>query len=339
MLTEQADACAAMGSPMYADLLLRIRDDVADAGPFAAVLAGHEDDPGPSALGLRLLGSVHRLVLERRAGALGVFYPSVGGTWEPEGCWAALRDLAEAEPGTIREWLDHPPQTNEVGRASALYGGLLQLSGDLPVRLREIGSSGGLNLRCDRFGYRDERGTAYGDPDSPLVLAGAWGGRTLTRREVTVTDRLGCDLRPVDVASTAGRLALTAYVWADQTDRFERLRAAFAVADRVPAPVLQQDAREFVAGLDLVEGATTVLMHSVMWQYLSSADRAAILDGLDALGAGATPTRRVAHLRAEPSRRAPGAAHEFLVRLREWPGGEERLLGRTVGHGIPTIWE
>ena len=99
----------------------------ATGGPTAAVLAGHEDDPGPAALALRLLGSVHRLVLERRAGALGVFYPSVGGTWDPVAGAEAVLDLLAEQPGPVQEWLDRAPQTNEVGRATALLGGLLHL--------------------------------------------------------------------------------------------------------------------------------------------------------------------------------------------------------------------
>ena len=77
----QARACAELGSPMYAELLERAADDLAAGGVTAEVIAGHEDDSGPSALALRLVGSVHRLVLERRAGELAAYYPSVGGTW------------------------------------------------------------------------------------------------------------------------------------------------------------------------------------------------------------------------------------------------------------------
>jgi hypothetical protein len=51
---------------MYAVLLDRLADDLEAGGVTADVLAGHEDDPGPSALGLRLLGSVHRLVSDEQ---------------------------------------------------------------------------------------------------------------------------------------------------------------------------------------------------------------------------------------------------------------------------------
>lgn len=324
---------------MYAELLTRLVADLEAGGPVAGVLRDHEDDSGPSALALRLLGSVHRLVLERRAGALAAYYPSVGGTWEPDAGTAAFRDLVEDQPDEVRAWLDRAPQTNEVGRAAALYGGLLHLPDDLPVRLAEVGSSGGLNLRADRFAYVDAAGRRCGDPDAEVVLDDAWRGRELPDRGVDVVERLGSDLHPVDPATTEGRLVLTAYVWPDQRARLERLRAAFRTADRFPASVVHQDARSFVDGLALDDGTTTVLWHSVMWQYLPVEDQAAVLARLDELGSDATAGCRLAHLRAEPTRRTAGADHEFLVVLRTWPGGDERVLGSMAPHGVPTTWE
>ena len=56
LVREQADGCAALGSPLYAVLLQHVADDVEGGGPAYDVLRGHEDDPGPSALALRLMG-------------------------------------------------------------------------------------------------------------------------------------------------------------------------------------------------------------------------------------------------------------------------------------------
>lgn len=355
----QARACASLGSPMYAALLDRCAEDIRDGGVVADVLTGHEDVPGPSALALRLLGSVHRLVLERRAGELAAYYPSVGGTWETEGGWRAFTSLLAAEPEAVRAWLDQPPQTNDVGRSTALYGGLLQLSRVLPrVRLLEIGCSAGLNLYADQFGYLDDHGTRFGSSQPALVLEGAWRGRRLDDWPgLSIAERIGCDVSPVDPRTTEGRLRLTAYVWPDQRTRLERLRAALDVAQDAAQHAAQdaaqdaprrsgprvelrkQDAVAFLRSVELVEDTTTVLWHSVMWQYLSAADKAAAEERIAELGALATPTRRFAHLRAEQSRRSPGSEHEFLVRLTEWPGTGERLLGATVGHGLPTTWE
>lgn len=94
---EQARACASLGSPMYAQLVDRLADDIDAGGATAQVLEGHEDDPSPSALALRLVGTVHRLVPERRAAELATCYPSVGGTWDLETAWPLLERLLREE--------------------------------------------------------------------------------------------------------------------------------------------------------------------------------------------------------------------------------------------------
>lgn len=339
---DQARACADLGSPMYAELLGRVADDIERHGVSAAVLEGHEDDPGPSALALRLAGSVHRMVLEGRAEELAAFYPSAGGTWDLAAAWPAFERVLRDQCDEVRARLEHPPQTNEVGRAAALMGGLLRLGETcrLPLRLFEIGSSGGLNLRADRFGYTDEADRLFGDEASPLVLRGAWRGRSLCPwPDMEIVERAGCDKMPVDVTTAEGRLALTSFVWPDQAERLARLRDALAVAERHPAEVREQDARSFVEGMRLLEGTTTVLWHSVVWQYIGHEDREAIRDRIGSLGASATEDMPFAHLFLEPTRRTPDSDHEFLVVLERWPGGERRFLGAGAPHGLPTVWE
>ncbi len=338
----QADACRQLGSPMYAELCGRLAGDVIAGGPTARVLSGHEDDPGPSALVLRLLGSLHRLVLDRRAGELATYYPSVGGRWEAEAGSRAAIAVMERVPEAVREWLDRPPQTNEVGRATALMGGLLQLPPDLrrPVRLAEIGSSAGLNLLADRFCYIEASGRTFGDPASPVRLEPAWQDAELEPwPDLRVVERLGSDVMPVDAGTTEGRLALTAYVWPDQTIRHERLRGALRLAQQSPPDIHRQGAADFLADLELVDGTTTVLWHSVMWQYLSGQEQGRATERIDELAARATEGSPFVHLTFEPTRRTPESDHEFLVVLRTWPGGQRRVLGRAPPHGVPVIWE
>jgi len=339
---EQAAACAELGSPMYDELLNCVADDIEARGVSADVLAGHEDDPGPSALALRLAGSVHRLVLEGGAAELAAFYPSAGGNWELRGGWPAFERLLRDQPADVLGWLDQPPQTNEVGRATALMGGLLRIAetSRLPIRLLEIGSSGGLNLRVDKYFYTDSSGTGFGDAMSPVQLHEAWTGRSLVPRpDMVILERLGSDIAPIDVATPEGRVTLTSYVWPDQRRRIERLEKAFVVAAEVPAEVRRTDAVSFVRDIDLVEGTTTVLWHSVMWQYLDRAERTAVDEGVRRLGSTATERAPFAHVFLEPRRRTPAAEHEFLVVLERWPGGDWTVLGQAHPHGVPVRWE
>jgi hypothetical protein len=327
---------------MYSQLLSRVADDVERGGPSLDVLSGHENDPGPSALALRLAGSVHRLVLAGEAPELAKFYPSAGGEWNPEAGWRSFERLLRERTGRLREWLDRPPQTNEVGRSAALMGGLLRIGESFrhPVRLLEIGSSGGLNLRADRFFYTASDGSTFGPEDSPVRLDGAWRGRQLTPWPgLQIAERLGSDVLPVDVTKPDGRLTLMSYVWPDQLARLDRLRNAFTVARDFPVEVRRESAVSFVSNIELVPGTTTVLWHSVTWQYLSRAEQAATGSLVDALGAAATESMPFAHLVMEPVRRTPDATHEFLVVLRLWPAGERRVIGQSAAHGTPTTWE
>jgi hypothetical protein len=338
----QAEACGELGSPLYGLLLQQVADDVVGGGPSAAVLAGHESDSGPSALALRLMGAVHRVVLERRAPELAMFYPSVGGTAAAAGAWPAFRGVLVEHRDELSRLLDWPPQTNEVGRAASLIGGLLHIVDRWPgsLRLFEIGASAGLNLRADEFRVEDSDGSGIGPSGSPVVLTNAWLGRRPPGAALLpVVERRGCDTAPVDPTTPEGRLRLTSYVWPDQQLRLERLRGALQVAQRVPAQVVRQSAGDFVGDLRLAPGTTTVVWHSIMWQYLDDQEQGDIESRLEQLGATADASARLAHLAMEPRRRTSSSPQEMLVVLRLWPDGAERVLGSAQAHGIPTTWD
>jgi hypothetical protein len=125
---------------------------------------------------------------------------------------AVLRDPAlDAE---LVGWLAGPPQTNEVARSCVLMAGLLTIAEatGLPLRLFELGTSAGLNLNLDRFGYRLGEAVT-GDAASAVQLAPAWSGPAPPVADVTVLTRRGVDINPLDVSDAAVCERLMAYVW------------------------------------------------------------------------------------------------------------------------------
>jgi len=338
MLRLQAGACRQLGSPLYGDLLLRAADDLQSGGLLAEVLDGFLDDQLRSALALRLLGGVHAIVLSGRAPALAAFYPSAGGTPERRRgsprAWAAFRQVLTEFRAEVRSWLGHPPQTNEVGRAAALLGGLRHVAAEtsLPVRLVEVGASAGLNLRADRFCVPGPAGS-YGDRSSPVVLAGGWLGDPPPDSQIEVVERIGGDLAPIDPVTADGRLKLTAYIWPDQAERLARLRGALTIAAQVPADLRTESAAATVARTRLEPGTWTVLWHSIFRQYLDETQRADLAARVAALGAAATAEARFAYLHLEPSR-----AGGCWVTLTTWPGVHRRVLGSAPAHGLPVHW-
>jgi hypothetical protein len=331
-------ACSGMGSPFYADLLDRMADDLLAGGPVGRFLADQLDTSYEEAVPLRFLGGVHRLVLAGRAPELAARFPSVGGDGDAAAAWPALLSVLDTHADAVRDALTRPPQTNEVGRSAALVGGFLVVAGDtgLPLRVLEVGSSAGLNLRFDRYWYESD-GTGYGDSASPVRFAGLWAdGQPPFGVPMTIADRRGCDRDPIDARTEDGRLTLLSYVWPGQTDRFTMLRAALDVARDVPVAIDRAGIPDWLARRldEPAPDRATVVFHSIVWQYLTDTERATAEAVLATAGERATRDAPLAWLRLEPS---ADLTHTEL-RVTTWPGGEERLLARCHYHLGPMQW-
>ena len=109
---------------------------------------------------------------------------------------------------------------------------------EMPLRLREVGASAGLNLRFDRYRY-DGGNWQWGDARSSLALRNRIVAGTPENIDapIIVDDRIGCDLNPLDATKDEDRLRLTSFVWPDQTGRLERLRNALAIARDFPVEI------------------------------------------------------------------------------------------------------
>ncbi len=330
----QGTACAE-SSPVYGRVLDAVVVDLRAQGVCAELLTGRGDDPLGSALALRFLGALHRIVLEGRAPDLAAFYPSVGGndTGDPGPVFLeTVRQHRDEVSGRI----DDGVQTNEVGRAAVLVGGYASVARrtGLPLRVLEVGASAGLNLRWDHFAYDTGRVVA-GDPDSPVRFERVWEGEPPELpRTFDVAERAGCDRNPLDATTPDGRLTLMRYVWPDQLDRFARLDAAIEVARRVPAVVDEADAADWVAErlADPTPSLATVVVHSIVLQYLSHAARQRFREAVRSAGARATAGAPLAWLRMEPG------GDRAEVRLTTWPGGGERVVATAGYHGRPVWW-
>jgi hypothetical protein len=312
-------------------------------GPVARILAPYADATREAAYVLRLLGGIHRLVLSGGAPALAAHFPSTGGDGDARAAMAALRELLADPPPMVTDALSRPPQTNEVGRSVALASGLLVIARavGLPLSLREIGSSGGLNLRVDAYWYEQES-EGWGEADSPVRFVDLWrGGTPPFTAGATVVDRRGCDRDPVDPTSDEGALTLLSYVWPEPAARFVRARDAMRIARERPATVDRAEAREWLPEqlASRPSGTALVVFHSVVWQYLDDDTRAALRDQLAEAGRATTPQTPLAWLRLEPT---PITYVPAELRLSLWDGrsGEpqERFLATTGFHGGAIDW-
>jgi hypothetical protein len=198
-----------------------------------------------------------------------------------------------------------------------------------------VGSSAGLLLRWEHYRYGGA-GAVFGPPDSPVDLSGLWAQpppalEALPAPAVSVVERRGCDPAPVDPTSPEGRVALRSSVWPDQRARFERLEGALAIADEVPAAVDRAPVADWLPRrlAEAAPGVSTVVFHSVVEEYLDARQRAVLHDTLAAAGERATAAAPLAWLSLEPITEL----RHHGIRLRRWPGGDERILAVCGAHG------
>ena len=337
-LDYQARSCRKLGSPLYELLLRAATEDAERGGAVFRALADKAGDPDGSALALRFMAAVHRLVLRGAAPELAEHYASAGGTRPPHGAAAAFLETVARHEEWLREDSRRPLQTNEVGRSAALVCGFLTVSKRhaLPLEVLEIGASAGFNLRWDHYLY-EARGETWGDPASPVRLCD-YNGELIPPFGVAaqVVRRRGCDPNPIDPLTEEGRISLVSFVWPDQAARLRRLRGAIEVAARVPVRVDQAPASQWLEEVLArgAPGAARVVFHSIVWQYLDDAEQASVTATIEAAGAEATDTAPLAWLRMEPS----ADQKEVELRLRTWPGGDDRLIVTSGYHGTGVRW-
>lgn len=324
--------CQDNGSPLYAHLLRVAADDIEAHGPCWDVVQGYRTQGGvpPAANTRALMAAVHRIVLEQPGTALEPFYPSTGGTVDMAKVGPAFLALISEHRDRVQELMERPVQTNEVTRSRALVGGFLLAAErtKLPLRVLELGASGGLNLRWDHY-YYEVDGAKWGDPGSPVRLVGGFtAGRPPLHLRAEVIERRGCDLEPLDASSREGQLVLLSQVWPDQLERVALLKGAFDVAERVAAPIDRSDALAWVtAQLSTPRpGVCTVVFDTGLKEYLPPAVHDGIERVIAQAGTSATAESPVARLHVRPAGGVEGVDGE--LELMVWPRGHRQTLAQ-----------
>ncbi len=318
----QASYCGRAGAPTAVAMIDAVAADVARGGPLAVLLPATVRFG--DLLGLRVMAAVNRLAIEGRAPDVATALATLGGVPPRDerqlaDFRAAVVEALAAHPAVLAVSLASTPQTNETGRAALLRGAMSRLDPALGLRLVEVGTSAGLNLRADHL------------PGLAALEAGPLP---------QVVERVGGDLHPIDPSTSQGRTTLTSYIWGDDVLRYERLLRALDVAAAVPAEVRRVEGADLVESLGLVPGTTTLLWHSATWVYLPHRTRSRILAAVRSLGSQASPQQVFAYATWEWDGDDPDPAEPFALVLRLWSGGADDgrpfELARGSSHGTVT---
>ena len=234
-----------------------------------------------------LFACVHDLLLAGRPDhGLAHFYPDLVAETDRGDPMPAFRAFAAAHADELGELLvTRSTQTNEIGRCALLLPAFGIVADEVgPLAHLDVGASAGLNLLLDRYHYTYDPGGELGAPSSVALTCGTRGDVPLPTAMPAIVERVGLDRSPVAVADDDAARWLTACVWPDQTDRIERLQAAIAIARSTGVEVRPGDAVTDTAALVVGAAAHPVVTTTWVLNYLSSAERRAFVEALDACG-------------------------------------------------------
>jgi hypothetical protein len=333
----QATACDDLGSPFTARVLRIANGLLQHDTPVSQHILNWPGDPstGADSVPLRLAGALHSLVLTGKSSELARLYPP--NVTDEVALTAAIGSAFTTHGDHILYWLESPPQTNESGRSApfAAAAHMLVAKYNLPLRLLELGTSAGLNLRWDHVAL-DLKGRSLGPSDARLRLSPDWQGALPETSDLKIISRAGVDLNPLDPTSQQDRLRLLSYVWPDQPDRMARMKTALDLATDIPARIDQSDAIDWLETQLATprKGCLTVIFNTVAWQYFPCVKQRTGLALIEAQGKRASPDAPLAWLSMENDGFAPGAA----LTLRLWPGEQTINLGRADFHGRWVRW-
>lgn len=322
-LAVEAAKARAFGKHLVSSILDSLSRSLVHAPRLAAMIEHWPGDLASAGAIFRLNAGVHALAWSGRFPVLHDIYRSADPSTIPDpfALDAALTAaLVDGEPDLLR-WLAGPTQTNEVARIAGLAAVLMELAAQRPMScdLLELGSSAGLNLNIAHYDLHIG-GLRAGDPTGEVRVCPRWMGRAPLPGALAIASAAGVDLSPLDVRLQDDVDRLHSYIWPGEHERSDRLQAAIALATRHPPRVEQGHAGSWLARRLVMpqrQGERRVVFHSMVAQYIPSAERG-LIDELMA-GAGSTASADAPLVRVGLEWNADRSAVE--VSVTQWDGG------------------
>lgn len=244
------------------------KDAVGRSPSYARLAVSVADDP-------ELCAWIDELAPDQRQPNL--LFAAVRYLGGPTNEWSAFRSFVADHWSTVADIMaTHFTQTNEAARCAALLPVLAEVPG--PIALIELGTSAGLCLYPDRYGYRYD-GRRLGTAD-PVIEVACSGPVPIPDVMPEVVSRTGIDRAPRDVTDPEDLRWLRACIWPEQVDRQRRFDAAAAVVAADPPQLVTGDLVACLPDVlaDVPMGVTPVVIHSVVLFYLDEHHRHALAD-------------------------------------------------------------
>jgi hypothetical protein len=309
----------------------------------------HDSSPSYERLSLSIIGDQELLALAAYADA-GRKQPI------PNLLFAAVRFL-EGDMGSIETFrafcLTHAAeiqailqtrrvQTNEVGRCAYLLPAFAIAAAAFqgrPLAVIEVGTSAGLLLNWDLYGYRYSGvETTIGDSNSQVQVPCELRGTALPPLPNTmpeISSKLGIDLRFIDLSNENEKRWLQSLVWPEHQDRANLLATAIEVQRQHPVRLINGDGLTLLP--DVLAGVSrdsvACVFHTAVLNQFPREDRVTFSNLLSDHG----NKRDLVWISGEM---APGAPSIVQVEITTWlnTNRHHQVLARAHPHGRWLEW-
>ncbi|WP_053374580.1 DUF2332 domain-containing protein [Paenibacillus sp. FJAT-27812] len=273
-------------SRLYERLSLEIAEDDKLLQMAAHCRAGQ---PEPNLF----FGAVHCLLLKGYDDDLKAYYASiVNDPREPETAFPYFKRFClEHEHEIIPLLQSKLVQTNEVRRCAYMYPAFCYIfeKARKPLALIELGTSAGLQLFWDKYGYAYNDHERYGDAASELVLRSEIRGGNLPyllKDSPPVTARIGIDLHVNDLEDAEDYLWLRSLIWPEHKERITNFEKAALYFEKQAIQLIEGNGVKLLAETAAMvpEGSALCVFHTHVANQMSNADKAALIATIQKLG-------------------------------------------------------
>lgn len=321
-------------SPFYYDLATKIAEDE-ELITIASYCKRRQPIPN------LFLASVHYLLLKNTSAELAKYYPSITKEYKQNLPFNLFKDFClENKKAIIALEQSKIVQTNALNRTAYLMPILSHLFSDKAINIIDIGTSAGLTLNMDKYEYHYNGNHSFGKSSLKIKSEIREGFLPKFSRPVKFHRKIGIDQNPLDLKISANSNWLKALIWADRTERLERIEQAILIA--------RQEAINFRTASSITEFETIiqeqeesiplVIYHTHVLYQFTQAERESFWQLIDKIGS----KRDLTYLATEGNAvfKTDYGVQGTLVELTEYKAGvkNRRIVAETNGHANWMKW-
>ncbi|MEQ8945963.1 MAG: DUF2332 domain-containing protein [Balneola sp.] len=321
-------------SPMYYKLSMKIAEDDELISIASYCKQGQ---PMPNLF----FAAIHFLLLNNPEEELTEYYPSITSSFKQNLPFELFKNYCLNHKTEIIEIeKDKIVQTNSLNRTAYLMPILSHMFEDQEINIIDIGTSAGLTLNMDKYEYYYNNNYAFGKSAVKIRSEIKEGYLPKFDKPVRIRNKIGIDQNPINLKINTNENWLKALIWADKTERLEKMEQAIKIAKQEEIDFRKASSLEAFSEIiaSQEEGIPLVIYHTHTLYQFNQKDRESFWALIDGIGR----KRDLTYIATEDVRvfKSDYGLKGILVELTEYLNGEKnnRIIAETNGHANWIKW-